>query len=136
MTPRRTLKPEFLNVDLEIESASPLDSLATAMGKRVFVLYSGPASKRGRHLLALESARCLKSPDATIHALCVVVESLSSGAKRVWRSATRRDFDVGYELRPSERFSRFSLRTDTLKRMAKLGGTLTVTYYRGETDDA
>src|SRR6476646_7183109 len=35
----------------------------------------------------------------------------------------------------SERSSRFSLRPDTLERIAKLGATLTVTYYRRETND-
>jgi hypothetical protein len=51
------MKAQFLNVDLEIESAKPLDSLATAMGRRVIVLYSGPSGKLNRHLLALESSR-------------------------------------------------------------------------------
>jgi hypothetical protein len=82
----------------------------------------------------LESARYLKNPDATIHALCSVVESLPPAAQRIWQRA-RKEFDVGYELRPSERSSRFSLRPDTLERVAKLGATLTVTYYRGDAND-
>jgi hypothetical protein len=129
------VRPYFLNVDLEIESASKLHSLAAAMGKRVAVLHSGPASKPKRHLLALESARSLKNPDATIHALCSVVESLPPAERRVWQKA-RKEFDIGYELRASERSARFSLRPDTLERVAKLGATLTVTYYRGDANDA
>ncbi len=132
---RGRVRPCFLNVDLEIESATRLDSLAAAMGKGVVVLHSGPASKSKRHMLALESARSFKNPDAAIHALCAVVESLPPPARRVWGRA-RKEFDVGYEVRPSERSSRFSLRPDTLKRVAKLGATLTVTYYRGDADDA
>ena len=122
----------FLNVDLEIESALKLDSLAAQMGKRVIVLYSGPASKRKRHLLALESSRQHRGPNATIHALCAVVESLRPAARRIW-SAARKEFHVGYELRPSDRSSRFTLRPDTLERMARLSATLGVTYYRGDT---
>ena len=129
------MRPYFLNVDLEIESASKLDSLATAMGKRMVVLHSGPALRPKRHLLVLESARYLKNPDATIHRLCSIIESLPAAVQRVWRRA-RKEFDVGYELRPSERSSRFSLRPDTLERMAKLGAILTVTYYRGDSNDA
>jgi len=129
------VKARFLNVDLEIDSASKLDSLAAEMGKRVMVLHSGPGSKPRRHLLALESSRFLRDPDAVIHALCSVVESLSPASRRIWQRA-RKEFDVGYELRPSERSSRFSLRPDTLERVAALGATLTVTYYRGDTDDA
>jgi hypothetical protein len=120
---------------LEIDSASKLDSLRAAIGKRVLVLHSGPASNPKRHLLALESARDHKTPDATIHALCSVVEGLPLAARRVWQRA-RKEFDVGYELRPSERSSRFSLRSGTLERVAKLGAILTVTYYRSDANDA
>jgi hypothetical protein len=127
------VQPYFLNVDLEIESASKLDSLAAAMGQRVLVLHSGPGSKR-RHLLALETSHEHKGPDATIHALCRIVERLPPAARRIWNAA-RKEFDVGYELRPSERWSRFALRPDTLERMARLGARLAVTYYRRETND-
>ncbi len=106
------------------------------MGRRVYVLHSGPGSTK-RHLLSLGISRTLKvkSPDATIHALCDVVESVTPAARRIWNAAIK-EFDVGYELRATERCSRFSLRPDTLKRIAKLGATLTVTYYRGDADDS
>lgn len=129
------MRPYFLNVDLEIESASKLDSLAAELGKRVVVLHSGPASKPRRHLLVLESSRQHRGPDATIHALCSAVERLSPASRRVWNAA-RREFDVGYELRPSERSSRFTLRSDTLERVAELGASMAVSYYRGGTNDA
>ena len=105
------------------------------MGKKVVVLHSGPTSKPKRQLLALESARSFKTPDAAIHALCAVIEELPARARRIWHAA-RKTFDVGYELRASERSSCFSLRPDTLERVAKLGASLTVTYYRGESDEA
>jgi len=126
------VKANFLNVDLDIWSVSKLDFLAAEMGNRVFVLFCGPAPKR--QLLSLESSRLCRNPDTAIHALCAVVETLSPAARRLWRAA-RKEFDVGYALRPSERASHFSLRPDTLQRIAKLGATLTVTYYRGDADD-
>ncbi len=125
------MKPCFLNVDLEIESASSLDSLAAEMSRRVVVLHLGPALRAKQSLLVLESCRQHRNPDATIHALCAVIESLSPGARRVWDGA-RKEFDVGHDLRPSERSSRFALRTDTLQRMAGLGASLAVSYYHGE----
>jgi hypothetical protein len=100
------------------------------MGKRALILYSGPVPKR-RQLLALESSRYYKSPDATIHALCAVIEDLPPAARRLWTAAVKR-FDVGYEMRPTKRSSHFTLRSDTLERIARLGSTLAVTYYRGE----
>jgi len=124
----------FLNVDLEIDSASKLDALGTAMGKRVVVLHCVPKPTR-RHFLVVESSRQNQGADATIHSLCAVIESLPAAARRIWNAA-RKTFDVGYELRPGERSSGFTLRPDTLERIAKLGATLAVTYYRGEANDA
>jgi len=127
------MKPYFLNVDLEIQSTSKLDLLKVAMGKRVLVLYHGPGSG-SRQLLAIEILRQHKSPDTAIHALCKIVESLPPAARRLW-NRSHKEFDVGYELRASEKSSRFSLRPDTLERISKLGATLTVTYYRGGHSD-
>jgi hypothetical protein len=125
------VKPNFLNVDLEIRSASKLDELSAEMGERVSVHYCGPAPKR--HLLAVANSRDYKNPDSAIHALCKVVESLSPTGHRIWRAA-RKTFDIGYQLRLSERSSHFSLRPDTLARVSALGATLTVTYYPGDSN--
>ena len=121
------MAPYFLNVDLDIISRAKLDSLARDLGKKVIVLHSGPM--RRQHFLVLESSRSRKGPDATIHALCSAVERLSPAARRIW-TAARKDFNVGNELRASERSFRFTLRPDTLERVATLGATLTVTCYR------
>jgi hypothetical protein len=129
------MQPYFLNVDLEIESASELDSLAAEMGRRVAVLHSGPAAKPRRHILVLENSRQYRGPDATIHALCSLVEKLSPASRRVWNAA-RKEFDVGYELRTSERALKFALRPDTLERVAKLGANLAVSCYRGDAEPA
>ena len=125
------MRSGFLNVDLDVQSAKKLDLLVTEMGERVLVLYSGPAGKPKRTLLTVEACENWKSPDPAIHTLCAVVESLTPKAKRIWTAADK-VFDVGYELRATEKCSRFELRPDTLERVAKLGAALAVTYYRGE----
>jgi len=129
------MKPYFLNVDLEIESTAKLNSLAADMGKRVTILYCGPSGTAKRHLLKLENSRQYKGPDAATHALCAIIESLSPAARRVWDAASK-VFDIGYELRPNERASRFTLRSDTLQRVASLGATLAVSFYRGVSTEA
>ena len=88
MPARRTTRtlppPAFRNVDLEIESATPLDAIVAEWGENVVVLYSGPgrlgpgpALKSRRHLLTLETAPEYKDPDRAIHAFCALVEGLS-----------------------------------------------------------
>jgi len=127
------MKAHFRNVDLEIRSASKLNPISTAMGTRVIVLYSGPLPQK-RHFLALESSTQFKGPEETIDALCDVVESMPPSARRIW-DRSHRKFHVGYELRSSELMSQFSLNSDILGRISKLGATLAVTYYRGDTEN-
>lgn len=127
-------KAHFLNVDLEIEAARKLDSLAAEMGERVSVLHSGPGSRAKHHRLSVEIAgpfslqTSKRTPDRIIHALCDVVEKLSPRARRIWNAAFK-EFNVGFELQADERSSEFSLQPDTLQRIARLGADLAVTYY-------
>ncbi|HXR08313.1 MAG TPA: hypothetical protein VN765_13335 [Candidatus Acidoferrum sp.] len=125
--------PRFLNVDLQIVSPSKLEllSLLRAFSKGVFVLHSGPWVGGRKHFARLENSSDHKGPDAHIHALCSEVEHLPAKARHLWE-ASRKEFDVGYELHASEHCSFFTLRPDTLQRMAALGVNLTVTFYQGE----
>ena len=97
------------------------------MGKRVVVLYSGPHIKK--RLLSLEASKLHKNPDAAIHFLCSLVEGLSPAARRLWDVA-QKDFDIGYESRSEVNLARFTLRTDTLQRIANLGASVAVSFYR------
>src|SRR5665213_1937752 len=125
---KKALMPHFRNVDLDIVSTSKskLDVLAIEMGRSVTILHACPVRKR--HLLVLESSLQHKGPDDAINALCSAIERLSPNARRIW-DAARKEFDVGCELRDSERMSRFTLRLDTLQRLATLGATLAATCY-------
>ena len=125
-------KPFFHNVDLEIESCSSLELFVKELGRKVVVLHSDWITN-DLYLLSLEVTRSTKHADATIHALCSLVESLSPKAKQLWNRATRKDFDIGYENRSFP--SRFTLRADTLKRIAKLGATLAVTCYEKDPNE-
>jgi hypothetical protein len=116
----------YLNVDLDIRSKTDLGPVLKEMGRRVAVMHSGPVG--AGHLLAVETARVYKNPDATVHALCEIVENLSPASRRLWNGAEKH-FDIGYELPPELAASRFSLRADTLLRVARLGAALAVTHY-------
>ena len=131
----KTKRPAgFLNVDLEIESSSPLDSLAEAMGKAVLVLYSGPG--RGRsYLLCLEDSRWSNTPDSAARALCSAVERLPVRDRRLWDRAKRKEFDVGYELPTGVRAVHIALQPGTLERMVAIGATVAFTCYWGDSSE-
>ena len=59
--------PYFLNVDLDIESKSPLHSLARALDDRVSVMFSGRMN--AKYCLFVETTGAEKFQDRTINAL-------------------------------------------------------------------
>lgn len=127
--------PYFCNVDLEIESKSPLDSLARELGKRVTVTFSG--RMKARHCLFIEISAPRKSLEGTLHGLCALIEGLSPKGKRLWNGARRKEFDLGFEAQfASDLVNQFRIRTDALGRVAALGASLAVTFYREEKTDA
>ncbi|MFZ2643274.1 MAG: hypothetical protein WA117_19940 [Verrucomicrobiia bacterium] len=129
MLPAAMKAPDFLNVDLVIESKSHLHTLAREFGGRVFVLFSG--RMRGRHCLYVEAAGIHYNRDANINDLCALVEGLSASGRRVWDKADKKEFDLGYEMRlSSELANRFTIRPRILRRIAVLGATVAVTVYR------
>ena len=124
-------EPHFMNADLEIESDSSLNLLEREFGERVVVLYSGRIKRR--HCLFLELARFTRSwkPAKVIHGLCALVEELSPAGRKAWDKARRKALDLGYEARfKSTRCNQFALQPDTVLRVAGLGASLAVTFYR------
>jgi len=99
------------------------------MGKAVVVLHSGPGVGR-EHLLCLESARCLNTPDSAARDLCRAVERLSPGARKLWDRARSKKFDVGYDLPADFRTVQVTLRAATVRAIVALGGTVAFTCYR------
>ena len=67
--------PDFLNVDLDIESTSDLTLLQKELGRKVYAMTDGPVSP-GCFLLRLETTRQYKTPDDTICAFCSIIEQL------------------------------------------------------------
>jgi hypothetical protein len=121
--------PNFLIVDLDIESTVSLRSLAREFGDRVSIMYSGRMN--GCHCLFVEIASMHKTPEKTIHALCALIESLSPKSRKLWDAAKRKEFDIGFDARfSSHRANRFTLDTKTLRGVTELGASIAVTFYR------
>ena len=127
---------EFLNVDLDIESKDDLAPLAAELEPNTMVVHS--RSESGRHVLKIESwkrAGSTEGPDQRIHGLCQGLETLEPAGRELWRSASLRQFGVGYYATTRHVAAHFVLRVDTLERIARLGATLDVTVYKGDAAD-
>ena len=117
----------FLNVDLDIKSKSPLDSLVKAFGRRVVTL---PVGKEGReygaHLeLATESA----SPDLLLRRFVTLVDRLPRSAKLQWNRARAREFNVGIQAGAKPHSLELRLEPATLRAVAGVRARIGLTVY-------
>jgi len=139
--------PQFLNVDLEIWSRTDLSSIAMALSPRALVLHAGKV--RRKFLVSVEVAKTTTSPERTMWALLRLVESLPPVARRRWKGADARIFNVGYEggrpvllhERPAGSGRWYARRRsdaapyetsfspELLRAVARVGGTITTTIY-------
>jgi len=126
--------PEFLNVDLEVESKESLDAIAQEFGDRVHVLHNGPHGEVP-YLLALEIyAGDDNDPESIIEAFCDLIEDLTGKGKKAWRNAVARRFDIGIESGTQVTKQKFTplcldLSTAILQRIAAIEGEVVITVY-------
>lgn len=121
--------PGFLNVDLEIESSSPLSPLEHELSNTTITLYSGPGPKK-RHLLCVECALWPENPDQAISLLCEAIEKLSTRGRKSWERAKKKQFDIGFEMIPKTPMARTILNPESVARIVALNATIAFTCYQ------
>ena len=81
----------------------------------------------------LEPARQPANADAAIRAMANALGTLPAPARRLWNTATRRDFDVGIQAGTEPHDHATLLTPATIQSVAALKGQITVTIYAAET---
>jgi hypothetical protein len=121
----------FLNVDLEVAAPTRarLASLIDALqGGALFELFCG---RIGRAYHAhYETSGCSPHASATIHELASAIEALRGNARRAWRDATVRDFNIGVELERGVRYIELGIDPAATRRVVALGGRIVFTAYQ------
>ena len=121
----------FLNVDLDIWSASPLDPVLQAFGRKVAVLYSDKEG-RGRyvaHLELMHSGLPEDTADRLIHGFVRLIRKLPPRARAFWNRARRRDFNVGIQAASRPHSYELPVQPATLQAIASVNARLVVTVY-------
>src|SRR6516225_1483270 len=90
---RGTKGPSFITVDLEVWSKVDLAPLARALEPQSFVLVVGKAKRK--FLASFEAHG--SSPEESIWRLLELVRPLRGRAKKLWKEADARVFNVGFE---------------------------------------
>lgn len=122
----------FLNVDLEVESAEPLEVLAAALGKRFRIHHSGPVGRRKHGVYGSLRSSHGKTADRLTRELCALVEHLPKAARALWNRARSRHFDVGVQSGWKVRSHAVHLEPRTIALVAKVGGSIVITTYAPE----
>ena len=117
----------YLNVDLDVWSRRPLESLVAALGRRVCTHYVGREGRRyGAHV---SLARTSRSADTTARALARLIEKLPKAARRSWDTATAREFNIGIQAGVTPYAHEVRLSPATLAIISRLAGRVVVTTY-------
>lgn len=120
---------QFLNVDLVLVGSFDRAPLVAAAGKRVFVLQEDVPFDGRRRAMVLESSTTARSLSGTLSALLRWVDELPPSARRSWKAASRRIFDIGVQsgLQPHE--TSWTLRNRELAALERAGAEVMVTLY-------
>jgi hypothetical protein len=130
--PPTGLEPEpthYVNVDLDIYAASPLDGLVQAMGDEVFVLYVGGGRRNYEAHMELATSHVAVSADDTILGLIDLIRGLSRVHRKTWDSAKRREFNIGIEAGLEPHAFELRLQQRTLRAMSAVGSVAVITVY-------
>ncbi len=119
--------PQFLNVDLEVETRVNPELLVSALAKSTVLLAS--FKRRNIHVIRLELRRSPKTATAAIRAFVRLVQRLPPTARKAWRTARRRDFDAGFELGTQRRVLAFSIPPEVVQQASAIGGRVVFTIY-------
>lgn len=119
----------FLNVDVDVFSRRPLDSLVAAFGGEVLVNYVG--REGDRRYSAPFSLYEPRNADAAIRRLAQLIMRLPRSPRQLWNQASKRVFNVGFHggFRPASVESEIS--NAALVAAARLGASV-VTIYAAE----
>ena len=121
-------RTNFLNVDFEVLSRTPLDALVAALGRKVFVLYQG--KWKPGYAAMFELATGWNWPDdCRITRFVKAVETLPRRERRLWDSATARRFDIGIEAGYTPHMFQLRLKPSTVEAVSRVGGEIVVSVY-------
>ena len=116
---------EFLNIDLDIESIEDLSPIIQEWtGKLCLLRYD---EYNGIYYASFETG--FGQIEDIVCEYVSLIDGLSPQAKAIWDKAIRRDFDFGYESGTCPNNFRSHIKSDSVKELARVGGSIIVTIY-------
>lgn len=125
------MSTRYLNIDLDLVSALPLDALVEALEKAQLHRVNGWKDNAGREHQGWEVNGYIDSsgPAPTIETLLVAIETLPESALAAWNTCEVRAFDIGYNCGEEPWGFHQEVPAELLARMAALDISLRLTLY-------
>lgn len=121
----------FINVDLDLVCTESLAPLTEAF-KRHRVRPINEHAERGQWLVGYEASLMDGTPESCTRSLLEAIAELPAPMKSLWNRCTKRDFNIGFECGAEPWGFESSLTNETLRRIADLGASVTITLYPTE----
>lgn len=118
----------FINIELEVRASFDLAELAEAFGKKFTINYCGK-STQNKYLLSGSLDNYPATPDEVATGLCKLVKRLNPSAKKIWKKASDRVFDIGLDVNLDNRVIVDLFRPETILQIAKVNARLAVSVY-------
>ena len=118
--------PQFLNVDLHVESRQDLDTLATALDAQA---YWQTWDHKGVHFLhrSLGLGRRSDTPSAIILGVTKQVQRLRGAARAAWNAAKVKEFDIGIQADRSPARGEWTVSVEGLQAASRVGAQIRIT---------
>jgi hypothetical protein len=119
----------FLNVDLDIESTNDISPIVQEFSGRLSIMRN--EQKEGLYIASFETG--YEEENKIVEEYVSLIEGLSPEAIEIWNNCTKREFDFGYDSGdwPNDFHSKISEKS--IKSLARVGGSVTVTIYPPDT---
>jgi hypothetical protein len=124
------MNTRFLNVDLDVWSSEPLESLVVAFGGRVFVLRVGKEGRRYAAHLELSSQRHSKKAGVAIMHFVRLIKKLPRRERQLWNRASSRQFNIGIASGPEP--YEVNIESKVVAAVSSVDGEIVVTCYAPE----
>ncbi len=120
---------QYLNVDLEIGSNHPVDALCRELTLELFELFRGRLDEDHLERAHYETRACDPTPSDAIRGLVEVLDGISPAARRCWRAADKRDFNIGVQAGFQRNCFELAIDPAVVRDVTRLGGRIVLTVY-------
>lgn len=122
------MKPDLVNIDLDLTSRSDPRAFVEAMAKKVLVLRSG--KHRGAYSVTLELDETPgPSAEKMLRSFCRILEKLPAAAAKAWHAARTGVFNIGLASGDESPPCALDITPATLSRILRHNAGITITLY-------